>query len=69
MVKMFIFYIKIIDIALLRPKFRGIGAYSAGCLCIVQFSVFWNTFSEKLLLRKYRSIDIILFKSHPVYIS
>ena len=52
-VKMFIFYIKIIDIVLLRTIFRGIGAYSLECLFIVQFGAFWSTFSKNFLSKKY----------------
>ena len=41
------FYIKIIQIALMRTIFRGIGAYrSQECLFIVQFDAFWSTFPE-----------------------
>ena len=57
--KMFIFYIKNIDIVLLRAKFRGIGAYSPKCLFIVQFGAFWSTFSEIFLLRKYEYLSNI----------
>ena len=52
-VKMSIFYIKMIDIVLLRTIFRGVGAYSPKCLFIVQFGGFWSTFSRNFLLRKY----------------
>ena len=43
-VKMFIFYTKVIDIVLLRTIYRGIGAYSPECLFIVQFGASWNIF-------------------------
>ena len=33
--------------------FRGIGAYSPDFLSIVQFGVFWSTFSVNFVLRKY----------------
>ena len=52
-VKIFIFHIEIIDNVLLRTLFRGIGAYSPDFLSIVQFSVFWHTFSMNFHLRNY----------------
>ena len=52
-VKIIIFLIKIIDNVLLRAIFRSIRAYSTDFLSIVQFSVFWHTFSVNFLLRIY----------------
>ena len=49
-VKMFIFYIKIIDIVLLRTIFRVL-EHTPECLFIVQFGASWNIFSENVLLR------------------
>ena len=43
-VKMFIFYTKVIDIVLLRSIYRSIGAYSPECLFIVPFGASWNVF-------------------------
>ena len=43
-VKMFIFYTKVIDIVLLCTIYRGIGAYSPEYLFIVQFGAPWNIF-------------------------
>ena len=47
---MFIFYIKIIDIVLLRTIFRVL-EHTPECLFIVQFGASWNIFSENVLLR------------------
>ena len=52
-VKIFIFYIKIIDNILLSTLYLGvlIGAYSPDFLSIVQFGVFWSTFSVNFPLK------------------
>ena len=52
-VKIFIFHIKIRGHVLLCTIFRGIGAYSPDFLSIVQFIVFWHTFSVNFLLTMY----------------
>ena len=62
----FIFHIKIIDNVLLRTIFKGIGAYSPDFLSIVQFSVFWRTFSVNFLLR-INNIDMVLLRTSYRY--
>ena len=55
-VKIFIFYIKIIDNVLLRTLYLGVlehTAYSPDFLLIVQFGTFWSTFSVIFLLIKH----------------
>ena len=47
---------------------RDIGAYSPDFLSIMQFGVFWSTFSVNFLLRKYiykylNNIDMILLRT------
>ena len=54
-VKISLFHLKIIDNVLLRTIFSGIGASSPDFLPIVQYSVFWRTFSVNFLLRKYNT--------------
>ena len=61
-VKMLIFYIKIIDIVLLRTIFRGIGAYSLECLFIVQFGVFWSTYCAIWCILEYIFQELSLKK-------
>ena len=57
------------DNVLLRTIFRGIGAYSTDFLSIVQFSVFWHTFSMNFLLRKFiiHNIDMVLLRTSCRY--
>ena len=45
LLKIVLFYMKIIDNVLLRTIFRGIGAYSPDFLSLVRFGVFWSTVS------------------------
>ena len=52
-VKTLIFQIKIIDNVLLLTMFMSIGAYATDFLSIVQFSMFWRTFSVNFLLMYY----------------
>ena len=55
-VKMFIFYIKIIDIVLLRTIFRGIGAYSRMFVYCAIWCVLEYIFRERSLKKIYMII-------------
>ena len=56
LVKMFIFYIKIIDIVLLRTTFRGIGAYSRMFVYCAIWCVLEYIFRERSLKKIYMII-------------
>ena len=63
-VKDFIFYIKIIDNVLLRTLYLGVleYIYSPDFLSIVQFGVFWGTFSVNFFLTHERPVQYICCK-------